>query len=55
MAQTEAQKRAIQKYHAANYEYIHLRLNKGERDIVKAKAAEAGLSINEYIRLKCLE
>ena len=47
---TEAQKRAVQKYQDANYEFIKLRLNKGEKEIIVQKAQAAGKSINQYIR-----
>lgn len=46
---TEAQKRAVRKYELANYDFIKIRLAKGEKDLIKAAAAEAGKSINQYI------
>lgn len=52
---TDAQKKAVKKYQAANYEFVKIRLNKGERDIVKDKAKKENLSLNEYIRVKILE
>lgn len=50
MAINEAQKRAVKKYQNANYEFIKVRLNKGEKEIIKAKADAKGKSINQYIR-----
>ena len=55
MAQTEAQKRATRKYQDTNYTFIKVRLFKGEREIIKAKAAEMNLTMNEYLRRKILE
>ena len=43
------QKRAIKKYQNAHYEFIKVRLNKGDKEIVKAKAEAEGKSINAYI------
>lgn len=43
------QKRAVKKYQDEHYEFIKVRLNKGDRDKVKAKAQEAGMSVNAYI------
>ena len=50
----EYQMRAVKKYQDANYEFFKLRLNKGEKDIIKAKAEAEGKSINQYIRDKIL-
>ena len=54
MAIKDYQMRAVKKYQAQNYEFIKLRLNKGERDIIKAKADAEGKSVNQYIREKIL-
>lgn len=48
------QKRAIKKYQDTHYEFIKIRLNKGDRDKIKAKAQEAGMSVNSYILDKIL-
>lgn len=48
------QKRAIKKYKDANYEYIKLRLLKGEREIIRIKAEAEGKSVNQYIRDRIL-
>lgn len=50
MAASEAQKRATDKWQKENYEFLKIRLNKGEKEIIKQKADEAGKSINQYIR-----
>lgn len=50
MAIKDYQKRAVKKYQDANYEFIKVRLLKGEKDQIKAKAEEQGKSINQYIR-----
>lgn len=52
MAYTEALKRAVDKYKKENYDYIKLRLNKGEKDILKSRADAEGKSVNQYIRDK---
>ena len=54
MGISEAQKRAIDKYKKANYDFIKVRLNKGEKEILQEKAKAEGLSVNEYIRSKIL-
>ena len=46
---SEAQKRAVAKYNAANYDTIYLRVPKGERETIKARADSAGESLNGYI------
>lgn len=48
------QKRAIKKYQDANYEFIKVRLNKGEKEVLKAKADAEGKSLNQYIRDRIL-
>lgn len=52
---TEAQKRAVAKYQAKNYEFIKLRLNKGQKEQLKTAAEKAGKSLNEYILSKITE
>ncbi len=46
---SEAQKRAVAKYNAANYDTVYLRVPKGERDTIKAHADAIGESLNGYI------
>lgn len=54
MAITEAQKRATEKWQKENYEFIKVRLNKGQKEIIKHKAEAEGKSINQYIMDKIL-
>lgn len=49
MAISEAQRRAVAKYNAANYERVELRLKKGKKDTVKTHADNYGESLNEFI------
>lgn len=46
---SDAQRRAVAKYNAANYERVELRLEKGKKDIVKAHAEIRGESLNGFI------
>lgn len=50
MAMKDYQLRATKKYQEANYEFIKLRLNKGEKDKIKEKAEAENKSVNQYIR-----
>lgn len=54
MAYTQAQRKATDKWQKENYEFIKVRLNKGDKDTVKAKAEAEGKSINQYILDKIL-
>ena len=49
MAISEAQRKAVAKYNAANYERIELRLPKGRKAEVEARARETGKTLNDYI------
>lgn len=46
---SEAQRRAVAKYNAANYDRVELRLEKGQKDTVKAHAEAQGESLNAFI------
>lgn len=46
---SDAQRRAVAKYNAANYERVELRLKKGKKDVVKAYAEAHGQSLNEFV------
>lgn len=46
---SEAQRRAVAKYNAANYDRVELRLEKGHKDTVKAHAERQGESLNAFI------
>ena len=46
---TEAQKRATAKYNNKNYDNIHLRVAKGDKEKYKALAESKGKSLNQLI------
>ena len=46
---SEAQRRAVAKYNAANYDRVELRLDKGRKETVKAHADTQGESLNAFI------
>lgn len=50
MAISEAQRRAVAKYNAANYDRIELRVEKGKKDAYKAHAAQQGETLNSFIQ-----
>lgn len=49
MAISKAQQKAVAKYNAAAYDRIELRVDKGEKDILKAHADSRGESLNAFI------
>ena len=49
MAICDAQRRAVAKYNAANYDRVELRLEKGKKDVAKAHAEAKGESLNAFI------
>lgn len=49
MAISEAQRRAVAKYNAANYDRIELRTAKGKKDEYKDHAAKRGETLNGFI------
>ena len=49
MAISDAQRRAVAKYNAANYDRVELRLEKGQKDVAKAHAEAQGESLNAFI------
>lgn len=49
MAVSKAQKRATEKWQKENYEFIKVRLNKGDKEKIKALADAEGKSINQFI------
>lgn len=49
MAISKAQQRAVEKYKKENYDFIKLRVDKGQKDILKARAEAEGKSLNQYI------
>lgn len=46
---SEAQRRAVAKYNAANYDRVELRLEKGQKAVAKAHAEAQGESLNGFI------
>lgn len=46
---SEAQRRAVAKYNAANYDRVELRLDKGQKELVKVHAEAQGESLNGFI------
>ncbi len=46
---SEAQRRAVAKYNAANYDRVELRLDKGRKETVKAHADTQNESLNAFI------
>lgn len=46
---TPAQRKAVGKYEAENYDKVLIRMYKGEREKIKAAAERSGLSLNAYI------
>ena len=46
---SEAQRRAVAKYNAANYDRVELRLEKGQKALTKAHAETRGESLNAFI------
>lgn len=46
---SDAQRKAVAKYNAANYELISLRVKQGKKDAIKAHADSKGESVNAFI------
>lgn len=46
---SQAQKKATAKYKSKVYDKIELRVAKGNREIIKARATQLNMSVNEYI------
>ncbi len=46
---SDAQRRAVAKYNAANYERIELRVEIGKKDVLKAHAESRGETLNGFI------
>lgn len=49
MAISESQRKAVAKYNAANYERIELRVEKGQKETIKAHAEAQSESLNAFI------
>ena len=46
---SKAQQDAVRRYNGKAYENINLTIRKGNKDIIKGRAAETGQSVNGYI------
>lgn len=46
---SKAQQNAVRRYNDKAYEHINLTIRKGNKDIIKRRAAETGQSVNGYI------
>ena len=49
MPASKAQQKAVNKYVKANYDLYQIKMPKGKKDVIKAVAAAAGESLNQYI------
>lgn len=49
MAYSEAAKKATIKYQKKAYDRLELKVKKGEKEKIQARAAELGISVNAYI------
>lgn len=49
MSASKAQQKAVNKYVKANYDLYQIKMPKGKKDDIKAVAAAAGESMNQYI------
>lgn len=49
MSVSGAQKRATKKYNAKKYDRIELKVQKGEKDLMKIHAIKQGESLNSFI------
>ena len=46
---SDAQRKAVAKYNAANYERIELRVPKGKKETLRSHAESKGESLNSFI------
>jgi len=46
---SKAQQRAVSKYMKENYDEIKVRVEKGQKEIIKAHAEKNGKSVNSFI------
>lgn len=49
MAISEAQRKAVAKYNAANYDRIELRIEKGQKQALKDHAEARGETLNGFV------
>lgn len=52
---SDAQRKAVAKYNAANYDRIELRVEKGKKDIIKAHADLMGETVNGFVNRAIVE
>ena len=50
MAISEAQRKAVAKYNAANYDRIELRVEKGQKQVLQAHAESKGETLNSFVK-----
>ena len=55
MPVTKAQQRAVSKYMKANYDELKLRIPKGQKATVQARAEQEGESVNGYVNRAILD
>ena len=46
---SDAQRKAVAKYNAANYDRIELRVEKGKKDMLKDHAVKMGETLNSFV------
>ena len=44
-----SQRKAVAKYNAANYDRVELRVEKGQKDVIKAHAEARGETLNGFV------
>lgn len=49
MAISESQRKAVAKYNAANYDRIELRIEKGQKQVLKEHAESRGETLNGFV------
>lgn len=49
LAIRESQRRAVAKYNAANYERIELRVERGQKAVIKQHASKQGETLNGFV------
>ena len=49
LAIRESQRRAVAKYNAANYERIELRVERGQKEVIKQHASKQGETLNRFV------
>ena len=52
---SKAQQRAVSKYMKENYDEIKVRVEKGQKDLIKAHAETQGKSVNSFINEAIVE